>query len=144
MDLGPAVRKYSERALSHDTGISRTALRNIVRGVSVPRRETAERIAFGLGRKLGEIVWPRGFTQATPDGTTYVVGGEIPEDLAGLIEAEVGNSSGVDPTEVDVLADPELVRVGARSALRALMQYLGKEETDRIYRQNFGTGQDNK
>ncbi|MDP9480332.1 MAG: helix-turn-helix transcriptional regulator [Actinomycetota bacterium] len=135
------MKDYGERALSHDTEMSRTALRSIVRGTSVPRRENAERIALALGRKLGEIEWPRGFTQTTPDGTTYVVDGEIPEDLAGLIEASAGSTE-IDPTEVDVLADPELTRIGARSALRALMQYLGREETDKVYRQNFGIVED--
>jgi len=143
IDLGRAVSEYGgERKLAKTLKMSRTALRNIIKGESVPRRETAERITSVLGRRLGEIDWPHGFSQTTQDGTTYVVGGEIPEDLAGFIEAEIGNATGVDPTEHPVLEDPELVRVGARSALRALMQYLGKEETDRVYEQNFGTDED--
>lgn len=64
------------------------------------------------------------------------------EDLTGLVEAEAGNATGADPTEEDVMKNPELVRIGLRGALRALMRHLGKEETDRIYRQNFGTAED--
>ncbi|MDP9476634.1 MAG: helix-turn-helix transcriptional regulator [Actinomycetota bacterium] len=60
------------------------------------------------------------------------------EDLMGLVESEVGNATGVDPTVEDVTKDPELVRVGLRGSLRALMRHLGREEVDRAYRRVFG------
>ncbi len=60
------------------------------------------------------------------------------EDLMGLVESEVGNATGVDPTEEDVTRDPELVRIGLRGTLRALMRRLGRAETERAYRRVFG------
>ncbi len=60
------------------------------------------------------------------------------EDLTGLVEAEAGNATGVDPMEEDVMENPELVRIGLRGALRALMQHLGRAETLRAYRRVFG------
>ena len=60
------------------------------------------------------------------------------EDLSGMVEAEIGNVTGVDPTEHPVLEDPELVRIGLRGVLRNLMRHLGKEETDRQYEKAFG------
>ena len=60
------------------------------------------------------------------------------EDLADLVEEEIGNATGVDPTEHLVFEDPELVRIGLRGVLRSLMRHLGKEETDRQYEKAFG------
>ncbi len=61
------------------------------------------------------------------------------EDLTGLVEAEAGNATGVDPMEEDVMENPELVRIGLRGSLRALMRHLGREETDQAYRRVFGS-----
>ena len=60
------------------------------------------------------------------------------EDLMGLVESEAGKAAGVDPTVEDVTKDPELVRIGLRGTLRALMRRLGRAETDRAYRRVFG------
>ncbi len=61
------------------------------------------------------------------------------EDITGLVEAEIGNATGADPMEEDVMANPELVRIGLRGALRALMRHLGRKETDQAYRRVFGS-----
>jgi DNA-binding transcriptional regulator YiaG len=62
------------------------------------------------------------------------------EDIVGQVEAEASNATGgaVNPAEVDVTQDPELVRLGLRTLLRSLMLYLGREETERTYERAFG------
>jgi hypothetical protein len=61
-------------------------------------------------------------------------------DIVGEVEAEASNATGgaVDPTEVDVMRDPELVRLGLRTLLRSLMFHLGPDETERAYEKAFG------
>jgi DNA-binding XRE family transcriptional regulator len=62
------------------------------------------------------------------------------EDIVGEVEAETANATGgaVDPAEVDVTQDPELVRIGLRTLLRSIMRHLGREETERAYERAFG------
>ncbi len=62
------------------------------------------------------------------------------EDIVGEVEAEASNATGgvVDPIEIDVTQDPELVRLGLRTLLRSLMLHLGRDEADRAYERAFG------
>jgi len=63
------------------------------------------------------------------------------EDVEGAVEAEASNATGgaIDPTEIDVTQDPELVRLGLRTLLRRLMDHLGRDEVDRAYEKVFGS-----
>jgi len=74
--LEEAVRRHGFRRTSREAGISLTTLESAVRGMRVPKEETAEKIADALGVGVDDIEWPLGYGERLPGGVLRV-GGQV-------------------------------------------------------------------
>jgi lambda repressor-like predicted transcriptional regulator len=66
--LEEAVQSHGFRKTSRESGVSPTTLDAAIKGVRVPKEETAEKIADALGVGVDEIEWPLGFGDRLPGG----------------------------------------------------------------------------
>ena len=122
---------HTIRSLAGAVGMSPTTVSGIETGkIENPRYESVVRLARGLGVALEEIEEFRPALRA-------VAQDRVPEDAEELVELEVTNMTGGELFTVTEM-DPELDRGGGRQALRSLMWWLGREETDRMYAKVFG------
>jgi hypothetical protein len=74
--LEEAIRRYGFWRTCGEAGISLTTLDTAVRGLRVPKEETAEKIASVLGVGVDEIAWPMGYGERLPGGVLRV-GGQV-------------------------------------------------------------------
>ncbi len=72
--LEEAVRQYGFRRTCREAGVSLTTLDTAVKGMRVPKEETAEKIARALGLEVGRIEWPMGYGERLPGGVLRVDG----------------------------------------------------------------------
>ena len=72
--LEEAVRRYGFRRTCRESGISLTTLETAVRGMRVPKEETAEKIARALGVSVQDIEWPIGYGERLPGGVLRLHG----------------------------------------------------------------------
>ena len=123
---------HTVRSLAEAVGMSPTTVSGIETGKNEnPRYESVVRLAGGLG------VAPEQVEEFGP-ALRAVARKRVPEDAEEFIKAELVNmtNDGVFGTPGEW--DPELARAGGRQAMRSLMRWLGKEETDRAYAKEFG------
>jgi lambda repressor-like predicted transcriptional regulator len=66
--LEEAVQRHGFRRTCREADISLTTLDAAIKGVRVPKEETAEKIADALGVLLDEIEWPLGYGDRLPGG----------------------------------------------------------------------------
>lgn len=72
--LEETVRMNGFRRTCRQAGISLTTLDTAIRGIRVPREETAGKIAAALGVGVDEIEWPLGYGERLPGGVLRVDG----------------------------------------------------------------------
>jgi lambda repressor-like predicted transcriptional regulator len=66
--LEEAVQSHGFRRTCREAGVSLTTLDAAIKGVRVPKEETAEKIAKALGVAVDEVEWPLGFGDRLPGG----------------------------------------------------------------------------
>lgn len=121
------------RELSEDS--KAVSVETIRAGLSWKRQwsdATKQRLAAAWGVEVGEVMWPGELGESG-----------VPRELESIIEAEAMNvvanaTQTFDLSDLDVLNDPELLRLGEEGSLRLLMLRQGSRAVDRIYRQTFG------
>lgn len=59
--LDDLLKEVGPAELRRRTGLDPRTIRKIRRGDTVPYRDTAERMAQGLGTDLGGVEWPNGY-----------------------------------------------------------------------------------
>ena len=72
--LEEAVQRHGFRRTCREAGVSLSTLETAVRGVRVPKEETAEKIASALGVGVDEIEWPLGYGDRLPGGVLRLHG----------------------------------------------------------------------
>ena len=72
--LEDAVQRHGFRRTCREAGVSLTTLDTAVRGVRVPKEETAGKIAMALGVGVDEIQWPLGYGERLPGGVLRLHG----------------------------------------------------------------------
>jgi lambda repressor-like predicted transcriptional regulator len=72
--LEVAVQRHGFRKTCREAGVSLSTLETAVRGVRVPKEETAEKIASALGVGVDEIAWPLGYGERLPGGVLRLHG----------------------------------------------------------------------
>jgi transcriptional regulator with XRE-family HTH domain len=145
-------RGWSQRRLASEADVHLNTVWKTETGQSHPSYEVATKIARALGlepREIeefapvvqaaegsGEEEWPLTIrrTSATAKDLEFAER----EDLVSFVEAEAANATQMSPDKQDVWSNPELVRIGLIHAMRAMMRHLGKEETLRAFRVEFG------
>ena len=76
--LEEAVQRHGFRRTCREAGVSLSTLETAVRGVRVPKEETAEKIASALGVGVDEVAWPMGYGERLP-GEFLRLHGQIDE-----------------------------------------------------------------
>jgi lambda repressor-like predicted transcriptional regulator len=66
--LEEAVQRHGFRRTSRESGVGLATLDTAIRGVRLPKEETAEKIANALGVSVDEIKWPLGYGERLPGG----------------------------------------------------------------------------
>jgi lambda repressor-like predicted transcriptional regulator len=72
--LEDAVLRHGFRRTSREAGVSLTTLEAAIKGMRVPKEETAEKIANALGVLMDEIEWPLGYGDRLPGGVLRLHG----------------------------------------------------------------------
>ena len=78
--LEEAVLRHGFRRTCRKAGISLTTLDAAIKGVRVPKEETAKKVAKALGVAVDEVEWPLGYGERLPGGVLRLHGqvDEIP------------------------------------------------------------------
>lgn len=125
------ARGHTVRSLAEAVGLSPTTVSGIETGkIENPRYESVVRLSRGLG------VAPEDVEEFQP-ALRAIARERVPEEAEELVETEIMNITGGELFTISGV-DPELARAGGRQALRSLMRWLGREETDRMYAKVFG------
>jgi hypothetical protein len=74
VQLEEAVRQYGFRRTCREAGVSLTTLDTAIRGMRVPKEETAKKVAKALGVGVDDIDWPLGYGERLPGGILRVDG----------------------------------------------------------------------
>jgi lambda repressor-like predicted transcriptional regulator len=72
--LEEAVQRHGFRRTCREAGVSLTTLEAAIKGMRLPKEETAEKIADALGVGVDEIQWPLGYGERLPGGVLRLHG----------------------------------------------------------------------
>jgi transcriptional regulator with XRE-family HTH domain len=145
-------RGLSQRQLASEAGVHLNTVWKTETQQSHPSYEVAAKLSRALGLEPTEIAEFAPVVQAAKgqdeEGWPIVVRQSSErsrdmefverEGLESIVEVEAANATQVSPDEQDIRSNPELARIGLIHAMRAIMRYLGKEETLRAFRAVFG------
>jgi transcriptional regulator with XRE-family HTH domain len=145
-------RGLSQRQLASEAGVHLNTVWKTETEQSHPSYEVAAKLSRALGLEPTEIAefapvvqaakgqdeegWPIVIRQSS--GRSRDMEFVEREGLESIVEVEAANATQVSPDEQDIRSNPELARIGLIHAMRAIMRYLGKEETLRAVRAVFG------
>jgi transcriptional regulator with XRE-family HTH domain len=145
-------RGLSQRQLASEAGVHLNTVWKTETEQSHPSYEVAAKLSRALGLEPTEIAEFAPVVQAAKgqdeEGWPIVIRQSLEksrdmefverEGLESIVEVEAANATQVSPDEQDIRSNPELARIGLIHAMRAIMRYLGKEETLRAVRAVFG------
>jgi lambda repressor-like predicted transcriptional regulator len=72
--LGEAVQRHGFRKTCRESGVALTTLDAAIKGMRVPKEETAKKVAKALGVAVDEVEWPLGYGERLPGGVLRLHG----------------------------------------------------------------------